>query len=300
MRIETFSILTGSAACNARCPFCISKMTPPEGVELKVPPVNWRNFMKACRLAELKGVTTAMFTGKGEPLLFPGQITGFLEAMAHFNFPMIEIQTNGIKISENPEEYSHHLQNWHDFGLTTVAISIVHYEPEKNREIYLPYKKQYIDLPALIRAIRKVGRDGEMKGLSVRLTCIGADGYVDSVEKLQKLIEFARANLVEQLTFTPVNKPDEEHSHDKAAWDWINKHHLKDHQLREIMDFVKKNGSHLLTLQHGAKVYDVNGQNLCLNACLTVHPDKDDLRNLIFYPDGSIRYYWQYPGALLF
>ena len=78
MKIQTFSILAGSEACNARCPFCISKMTPPSGVELKEPKVNWRNFRKACLLAKQSGVTTAMFTGKGEPTLFPKQITKFL------------------------------------------------------------------------------------------------------------------------------------------------------------------------------------------------------------------------------
>ncbi len=31
MKIQTFSIVAGSEACNARCPFCISKMTVPNG-----------------------------------------------------------------------------------------------------------------------------------------------------------------------------------------------------------------------------------------------------------------------------
>ena len=41
------------------------RMTPPAGVSLQAPQVNWRNFRIACRLAERCGVTTAMFTGKG-------------------------------------------------------------------------------------------------------------------------------------------------------------------------------------------------------------------------------------------
>ena len=69
MRIQTFSILAGSEACNARCPFYISKMTPSHGVQLMVPAVNWRNLRIACRLAEHCGVTTAMITGKGEPFV---------------------------------------------------------------------------------------------------------------------------------------------------------------------------------------------------------------------------------------
>src|SRR5262249_24053173 len=92
MRIQTFSILAGSETCNARRPFCISKMTPPLGVELHAPAVNWRNFCIACRLAERCGVTTAMITGKGEPTLFPAQVTRYLQEMASFAFPIVELQ----------------------------------------------------------------------------------------------------------------------------------------------------------------------------------------------------------------
>lgn len=54
-----------------------------------------------------------------------------------------------------------------------------------------------------------------------------------------------------------------------------------------------------MTLAHGAVVFDLDGQNLCLNQCLTVQPDAEEMRNLIFFPDGHLRYYWQYPGAIL-
>jgi len=50
-------------------------MTPCNGVGAVEPPVNWRNFHEACRLAQLSDATTAMFTGKGEPTLFPDQTT---------------------------------------------------------------------------------------------------------------------------------------------------------------------------------------------------------------------------------
>ena len=44
MRIQTFSILAGSEACNARCPFCISKMTPPLGVDARSTPSGTRQL----------------------------------------------------------------------------------------------------------------------------------------------------------------------------------------------------------------------------------------------------------------
>src|SRR3989344_4000508 len=155
-------------------------MTPPLGVELKEPEVNWRNFAIACRLAKQSNVTTAMFTGKGEPTLFPDQINRYLDQMETFEFPFIELQTNGILIALKEEKYDAYLKHWYEKGMTTIAISIVHYDPEKNREIYLPHKEEYINLPKLIETLHSYK-------FSVRLICIAANGFIDSSEKLVRL-----------------------------------------------------------------------------------------------------------------
>ncbi len=63
--------------------------------------------------------------------------------------------------------------------------------------------------------------------------------------------------------------------------------------------FLRKNGAELMRLMHGAIVYDVDGQNICFSTCLTPDPSLKELRQLIFFPDGHLRYDWQYPGAIL-
>ena len=298
MQIQTFSIVAGTAACNARCPFCISKMTPLMGIDellTKDLPINEHKFRTACRLAWRAGCVTAMFTGKGEPTIYPKQITRYLQLMEAnlgiYNFPIIEMQTNGILLHDRPEIYTDHLKQWLDLGMTTLAVSIVHYDPAMNRLIYLPYKDEYIDLPKLIEFLHKLG-------FSVRLTCIGIKDFIDGPEKLKQLMAFAKANGVEQLTFTPATKPRAEDARN-PIWVWTNENHLMHHQIEAIVRYVESNGSHLWTLSHGAKVYDVGGQNLCLNECLTVQPEKPELRNLIFFPDGKLMPYWQFEGARL-
>jgi molybdenum cofactor biosynthesis enzyme MoaA len=290
MRIQTFSILAGSEACNARCPFCISKMTPPLGVELEEPKVNWRNFRIACRLAQRCGVTTAMLTGKGEPTLFPQQITKYLQALAEFRFPLVELQSNGIILGEQADSYAGHLREWYELGLTTMALSIVHYLPERNRAIYLPHRETYIDLPDLIGTLHGVG-------FSVRLACIAAAGFIDGRQRLQELIAFAQAHGVEQLTLRPVNRPSR--CRNTEALRWTDRHALRPEQLDDILDFLETEGALLMTLVHGARVYDLDGQNVCLTDSLTIDPASDDLRQLIFFPDGHLRYDWRYPGAIL-
>ena len=41
---------------------------------------------------------------------------------------------------------------------------------------------------------------------------------------------------------------------------------------------------------HGAYVYDYNGQNICVSDCLTVEPNSDEIRTLIYYADGKLMF----------
>lgn len=290
MKFKTFSIVAGSEACNARCPFCVSKMTPPNGLALKEPEINWRNFKIAAKLARDYGADTAMITGKGEPTLFPGQISKYVAALGEFGFPFIELQTNGINLAEKRDTFDPLVREWYKNGLTMPAISIVHYDPEKNRQIYLPHREKYIDLPELIGYLHGVG-------LSVRLACVAINGCIDNVGQLEKMMEFARENKVEQLTIRPVSKPGE--ARDLEVYDWTIRNHLKESQLKEITDYLERKGEPLLDLPQGGRVYDVNGQNICLTNCLTRSTNPEDGRHLIFFPDGHIRYDWEKKGAIL-
>jgi hypothetical protein len=256
--------------------------------------VNWRNLRIACRLAERCGVTTVMLTGKGEPTLFPGQITKYLQALTEFQFPIIELQSNGILLAERADAYAEHLRAWYDLGLTTIAVSVVHYLPEKNRAIYLPHRQAYVDLPGLIQMLHNYG-------FSVRLACILADGFIDSRQSLQAFIAFAQAHRVEQVTVRPVNRPacGPSNGGNGEAHAWVDQHHLGPEQLDDIRNFLDQEGALLMTLVHGARVYDVGGQNVCLTDSLTIDAGSDDLRQLIFCPDGHLRYDWQYSGAIL-
>ena len=300
MRIRTFNIIVGSTACNARCPFCVSKMTAPNGIQLGNPIINWPNFHKACRLAQLSGVTTVMLTGKGEPTIFPSSITSFLDTLKAYNFPLVELQTNGLLIKEKDSNGNLILENalklWRDLGLSMVSISVVHHFPEHNRKIYTPHRDKYINLPDTIKYLHSLG-------FSVRISCVMVKGIVDSPEAMADMIAFAKQQGVEQLTFTPVNLPDKgidptNNDFDKH-WKWVSDNMISFDQIKKVRERLDNSGTRLMELAHGAIVYDVNGQNVCLSNCLVVKADAQELRNLIFFPDGHLRYHWQYSGAIL-
>jgi molybdenum cofactor biosynthesis enzyme MoaA len=230
-----------------------------------------------------------MITSKGEPTIFPEQVTRFLEELEPFKFPISELQTNGLLIADGRVTDAH-LQKWYDLGLTTIAISVVHYEGSKNKSIYTPHR-EYQDLPALIAKLKKFN-------FTVRLATVLVKGYLDSVDEMKKMIDFATANGVDQLTFRPVTKPDK--SENESIYKWTAAHAIDDQLLVDCNAYLKENGSELLELAHGATVYDVNGQNVCMTNCLTIQPKSEEMRQIIFYPDGSVRYAWQFSGARLF
>jgi hypothetical protein len=171
-----------------------------------------------------------------------------------------------------------------------MCISVVSTEAERNRLNYTPREKQYIDLPKLIADLHSFG-------INVRLTLIMQRGDVDSAESLKKFLAFAREHQVEQVTALPVNKPTS--SRDGKLYDAAMKAALTDEQLREIHAFAA-GGNLLATLPWGAKIYDIGGQNLCLSSCLTVSPDVNESRQLIFLPPGRITTDWQYEGAMVY
>jgi molybdenum cofactor biosynthesis enzyme MoaA len=291
MKIQTFSIVTGGSACNARCPFCISKMTPAEGITPSAPEINWRNFDRACLLAKQCGVTTVMLTGKGEPTLYPEQISEYLDRLERHSFPIVELQTNGIAIAKNLEEYKKHLKFWYQMGLTTVSISVAHYSAAKNREIYLADKEEYPSLTNLVIMLHEIG-------FSVRLSCVLIRGYIDNENELSSLIEECRVLDIEQLTLRPVNKPNNPKMSEEMEL-WFINNGIGWESLEEMESYLRRKGHQLMKLIHGGVVYDVDGQNVCLSNSLTIDPNTEELRQLIFFPDGHLRYDWQYEGAIL-
>ncbi len=289
MKIQTYSIIVGSEACNAYCPYCVSKMTPTLGVGCKKPKVNWRNFDIGCKFAKDNGVSTVLITGKGEPTLFSDQITDYLTYLKPYSFPFIELQTNGITFAQKYNQQRALFKKWYGLGITTIAVSVVHYDNKKNKEIFQP-KGQYMDLVDLIKKLHRIG-------FSVRLTYIMLKGFIDNAGEIRKVVDFAKENGVEQVSIRPVEKP--EKSRNPKVHHWTTKHQLSQKQLSQIRKFLDKEATELMRLVHGAIVYDLDGQNICFTNALTIEPESDEVRQLIFFPDGHLRYDWQYKGAIL-
>lgn len=289
MKIQTFTAVAGSTACNARCPYCVSRMTPAVGMHAEAPQVNWRNFDIGCKFAKDCGVSTFLLTGKGEPTLFPGQISEFMYALGRNNnpFPLVELQTNGYNLLD--VEMRPHLEEWYKFGMTTIALSVVHWEDEKNREMIFPNKEHY-NLIERVKFLHELG-------FSVRLSAMMMAGGIDGIEKIIEFVAFAKQWGIEQLTVRPLGWVD---TGDPDIVKFVKSHMLDSKFMSQLPLLLQTYGAiKVLELVHGATVYDVCGQNLCVSNCLTHDASDETLRQLIFFPDGHLRYDWRYPGAIV-
>jgi MoaA/NifB/PqqE/SkfB family radical SAM enzyme len=295
MKIQTFSIVVGTKACNAKCPFCVSRMTGFDPVIGKTAEINEINFAKACLLAKLGGSTTVLMTGKGEPTLYPLEITTYLKHLVRHEFPLIEIQTNAMLFGqlargETPkikDMTRDEVAKWRDLGLNTIAISNVGHEQAWNQRIY---GDGYGDLAPTMDWLHDMG-------FTIRLCTMLQKECVDDTSKLQELLEFCRQHGVEQLTVRPIRKPAS--TKDGGASTFVEQYGLEPAQEAEIARFIRAHGTLIATMMHGAEVFDFHGQNLCLSDCLTVNKTGDDIRTLIFYSDGRLTYDWQYEGAVI-
>jgi molybdenum cofactor biosynthesis enzyme MoaA len=249
-------------------------------------PVRWDRFETACKIVEhaRDGLISVVLTGIGEPLLYPNEICSYLTRLDG-RFPLVELQTNGVSI-ESVAKHGY-WEIWKDKGLTQVSVSITHINPARSNEI-MGIKEPYNYWDA-VEFLKKMG-------FSVRLNCTMLKSGISTPEQVQGLIIVCAAKGVDKLTLREVEIPLRPRDMDVARWAEAEKPHGAARELRFHLERVV--GAHrLLDLPHGGVVYDVSGQNVAVATCLTKTTDPDDIRQIIFFPDGRIAYDWQHPGA---
>lgn len=298
MKIFTYSVVIGfDARCNAACPYCVAHQTA--HYDKHDGQIDLVRLRKGAQLALQGGATTLLLTGKGEPTLWPDQISIVLNEIGHL-FPIVELQTNGLRLAEladiptgkdtTPVYPQSYLNAWKSKGLTTIALSVVHWDNAKN-QILMPKGQEYPDLAWTVGLIQSAG-------FTVRLCVImlGRLGYISGYSAITKMIDWCRDNGVDQLTMRPVYASEG----DSKAAKWSRDNQMKVIDAEMAYRYVDKLGIKLLDLPHGATVYDVDGQNVCMSNCLTLDTDPERVRQIIYCTDGKVRYDWRYPGAILF
>ena len=299
-KVQTFTIIAGTMACDARCPDCVSQMTttPKQKELLEIKDIDKGKLKKAADMAVAAGARTVLFSGKGEPTLFAAQIYEYLDFFnANPNYDQLaikEVQTNGMRIKKLQEEGW--LERWYDKGLEVISLSVVDIEDAVNEEFYIRGDGNNVDDPRKYPALEDTIETLHNEGYTVRLSVTMMKDKVDSPEDIDRVVDYCLKNGVEQLSVRPVRKPTE--SYCPKTSQWVADNELTTDQETNIAAYLRENGRLLEKLMHGAEVYDLRGQNICITDCLTIEPE-GGYRQLIFYSSGMLMYDWTSPAAIV-
>ena len=286
-RVSTLSFVVGGPQCNARCLFCVAKMSGKGYANPKVfGEPNWRNLEIACRWACAGESPDVMITGKGEPTLWPEELLAILRLISKHPFRQVQLQTNGLLFLEKPGVYAEHLRKFYEAGLTHICLSTVHFNPERNRELILPHKKpgSYPDLRELVRFIHQFG-------FTVRIICTLTKGWIDSPELVDEEIESVRSWGADQFTMRPVDFATKD-SEDSGVYAFAKSHRPSARQLRAIGRHIARGGFLLDVYGHGSELYDYKGIGVCVSNAMTVRPQAESLRQWICYRNGTVTTDW--------
>ncbi len=281
-KIYSVSALVGTGACNGNCKFCAGKYLRPQAGDS---PLYWKNYEAAIKLSARYGGWSLSLTSSGEPTCDPGAVTKALDiyqkcAKEGAYFPNVNLFTNGILFAR--EDFCEKwLPLWRRLGLTNIAVSIHSVDRKKQAEAY--GLEQYPDFRDIFANIRKYG-------IGVRCTLLLRRGEVDDAKSYQKSVE-ALINRygVDNITSWPVGNPDNSRNEFTPSRlgifgikMWLRRH-------------AKICHGHVW----GGGVYDYHGNILRITDYVTKHdPNKDFVRQLVVFQDGTVAYSWIREGAL--
>jgi hypothetical protein len=271
LKAENLTISVPNAGCDKNCPYCVSRMT---GYVENDYPRMIRNIDKIIHVARAAEVTSVLFTGKGEPILAYQEL---IELAGLFNFWPLELQTNGIGLSDGDDSL---LSGLYDAGFDVIAVSI------DNRK----------DLDAYRELFSRIGRAGLISRVTVNITDL-----LDEIA-FSELLGYCRTNEISQLTLRRIVTP--ENPKDTRTADWIARH-AHDSDYRSLMEqarlFVSEQGRLIRTLNHGVEVYDCGGVSFSYSDyCIQEHNLGDNVRSLVFLEDGHLYTSWNSPASILF
>ena len=310
----TFTVLAGYDCPNI-CKGCIAAMTPDYGFGKRIKP-DWQRFDQAVRKAIYNEAETVLFSSKREAASDPGLVTQYLHHISlqkrELKSPAlnkIEMQTEGSLLASGGP-YDGFLEAWRESGLGRIAISIYHYEPTKNNELFQPKSGEFYDLPKFVEKLRDIG-------YFIRLSCCMYDGYIDSPKEVQKVIEFTKNTGADQLTLRTADVPP--NARDKKVAKFVRKHRLneKGKKHKSIKEFLDSEFTLIDTLPHGSPLYSAETKpgepNLQIAFTTGLDPEereeqtsgdleleiKNELRELIWFPPNILSSSWSHVINLL-
>lgn len=286
MKAQNLAVCVPNEGCNKNCPYCVSRMTGSVKTDW---PRMMSNYHKVVDIAERAGISSVLFTGKGEPF-YPSTYGKLLELIRTFDRFPCEVQTNGFTLSgwANKCEEDEFLR-MSRAGLDIIAFSIDKLE-------------HFTHLKQTFRMVNNYG-------MLVRVT-LNVTDMLPSDLRWTHLVDLCKEHGVRQISLRNITIPTGV-DHDSKEAIWIRKHgaaHLFNDLIRRVTSYPRWEKSEacemprrIRHLPYGAAVYDCEGIAIAaFDYCVQDEHGDDDMRSLIFQEDGHLYTAWNSPASVLF
>lgn len=271
MIAQTLSVVVPSLGCNKNCPYCVSKMTPLTHYN---PALHDRNIEKVSLFAARSGVEAVLFTCQGEPTLNMEFVCK--TANKFRNFPL-EIQTNGLRLLENPYHITNLLL---DNGFDVVAVSL---DSEKQFEDY------------------RVMLCGLANQITVRLT-ISVSLVLGKYLNYSELFKYAKEVGAHQICVRKLTFPEDCRNDEPKKWiESMAMGDTIDEALDDLRTVLSWNPTIRVT-STGLRIVDVDGVAVSYQQqCIQESVEEDEaVRSLVFREDGHLYTSWSRKSSIIF
>jgi len=305
MKIQSLSIVVPGACVNS-CACCVSKLHTDTDFYKNQIEKNYQfealyeqDYLDSMNFARDNGCNTLMFTGDGEPLINKTFIRKVVDLNKRLSLPFrwMEIQTSGVFLLEEAENGGQKNLRWlRDFvRIKTISLSLFNiFDSDLNAAYSRPKnEKAFVKIDETCVAIRKYD-------FNLRLSLNMVDYYNDKTPA--EIFERAKVLGANQITFRVLyNTETPQNEAEKEIAGWIIKHKANDDKIKEINEYIKKNGRLLEILPFGAYRYSVHGMSCVVDDdCMNSSGAKEEVKYLILRPNCKLYTKWDDEGSILF
>lgn len=290
MNIQSLSVVVPSKKCINNCAFCVSRMKTDEYINQKEENIRFydlyeRDYMARLEFARDNGCNTIMLTGDSEPQQNRNFLMKFGSMHNNISRPFrwIEMQTTGVLMDD---EYLRFLRN--HVRVTTISVSISSFANIDNCAINGTPEKCMVDIQHLCSEIKRY--DFNLR-LSINLT-----SQFDQFDA-ENMLDYCKKTLqADQVTFRKLYTSGKNTPQDT----WIEENAASEELVRNIRNYIIKNGVALELLPFGAIKYSINGMGIVLDDDCMSKNLSDGYKYLILRPNCKLYSKWDDPGSLIF
>lgn len=272
MKAQNLTISIPCDECNKKCHYCISRITwkTKSNLDLMI-----RNILKVKRVAKIAGVTNVLFTSKKEPFMNSYELFKFICDFSEDHW--IEVQTNGIKLKEEPKELSQELYNC---GADVIAFSVDNMKELKSLSKAIEYLNSF--------------------DLVVRL-CFNITRFISDSWDFDGIMKKAKELDVKQVLFRNINYPSNANPNLPEVL-WIERNVTQEGYISLYKQMIKKGLEKIRVIpQTGVVTYSYDDISVCFSDyCVQETNTNDNLRSLIFQEDGHVYTSWNHRSSILF